>query len=323
MVEAMEAKYGRAQRIWVMDRGMISEANLEFLRQRQGQYIVGTPKAQLRQVERYLLAQDWCTVQAGVEVKLVPGPQGGEQFILTRSADRRAKEKAMHERFVARIETGLQKLQAAAASGRLREESVAHRRWGRLQAQNARGSGAFDVAIRKLPEPQGEAHVEITWTRNARWQEWASLAEGCYLLRTNLSETDPATLWKRYIQLTDAEWAFRITKDELRLRPIWHRLEHRVQAHILVCFLAYVLWKTLAQWMKHSGLGDAPRTLVDELAKIKSGDVVLPAQSAAGQARLVRLRCVTEPDAAQKVLLGRLGLTLPRRLRRLDEVSQM
>jgi transposase len=323
MVEAMEAKYGRAQRIWVMDRGMISEANLEFLRQRQGQYIVGTPKAQLRQVERYLVEQDWREVQAGVEVKLVPGPQGDEQFILTRSADRRAKEKAMHDRFVARIEAGLQKLQAAAASGRLREESVAHRRWGRLQAQNTRGSGAFDVTIRKLPKPQGKAHLEITWTRNARWQQWASLAEGCYLLRTNLTETDPATLWKRYIQLTDAEWAFRITKDELRLRPIWHQLEHRVQAHILVCFLAYVLWKTLAQWMKHSGLGDAPRTLVDELAKIKSGDVVLPAQSAAGQARLVRLRCVTEPDAAQKVLLARLGLTLPRRLRRLDEVSQM
>lgn len=323
MVEAMEAKYGRAQRIWVMDRGMVSEANLEFLRRRQGQYIVGTPKAQLRQVERYLLEQDWRQVQAGVEVKLVPGPQGDEQFVLTRSADRRAKEKAMHERFVARIEAGLQKLQAAAAAGRLREESVAQRRWGRLQAQNTRGGGAFDVTIRKLPEPQDKARLQITWTRNERWQHWAALTEGCYLLRTNLTETDPATLWKRYIQLTDAEWAFRISKDELRVRPIWHQLERRVQAHILVCFLAYVLWKTLAQWMKRGGLGDAPRTLVDELAKIKSGDVVLPARSTSGQARMVRLRCVTEVDAAQKVLLGRLGVQLPRRLRRLDEVSQM
>lgn len=323
MVEAMEAKYGRAQRIWVMDRGMVSEANLEFLRARQGQYIVGTPKAQLRHVERYLTEQDWRQVQAGVEVKLVPGPQGDEQYILTRSADRRTKEQAMHERFVTRIEAGLQQLQAAAAAGRLREESEAQRRWGRLQGQNTRGSGAFDVTIRKLPEPRGQAHLEITWTKNARWQQWAALSEGCYLLRTNLTETDPALLWKRYIQLTDAEWAFRITKDELRLRPIWHQRENRVQAHILVCFLAYVLWKTLAQWMKHSGLGDAPRTLLDEIAKIKSGDVVLPAQSASGQARLIRLRCVTEPDAPQKVLLARLGLSLPRRLRRLDEVSQM
>lgn len=361
MVEAMEAKYGRAQRIWVMDRGMVSETNLEFLRSRDGKYIVGTPKAQLRQVERHLIEQDWHEVQPGVEVKLVPGPQGDEQFILTRSADRRAKEQAMHERFITRMEAGLQKLQAAAQAGRLRDEGVAQRRVGRLQAQNQRGSGAFDVTIRKLPpapsstqsstqsstpsstpsstqspsssngqaphkghaSQRDQAHLEITWTRNERWHEWASLSEGCYLLRTNLAETNPATLWKRYIQLTDAEWAFRITKDELRLRPIWHQHEHRVQAHILVCFLAYVLWKTLAQWMKRSGLGDAPRTLVEELAKIKSGDVVLPARRSSGERRLIRLRCVTEPDAPQKALLSRLGLTLPRRLRRLDEISKM
>jgi transposase len=323
MVEAMEAKYGRAQRIWVMDRGMVSETNLEFLRSRQGKYIVGTPKAQLRHVEHHLIEQTWHEVQPGVEVKLAPGPQSDEQFILTRSADRRAKEQAMHDRFLKRMQAGLEKLQAAAQAGRLRDEGVAQRRVGRLQAQNQRGSGAFDVAVRKLPQPNGKAHLEITWTRNGRWHEWASLSEGCYLLRTNLTETDPATLWKRYIQLTDAEWAFRITKDELRLRPIWHHHEHRVQAHILVCFLAYVLWKTLAQWMKRSGLGDAPRTLVEELAKIKSGDVVLPARSASGAWRHIRLRCVTEPDAAQKTLLSRLGLTLPRRLRRLDEISKM
>ena len=323
IVEAMEAKYGRAQRIWVMDRGMVSEANLRFLRQRQGQYIVGTPKAQLRQVERHLTERDWHEVQPGVEVKLLPGPQGDEKFVLARSADRRAKEQAMHERFVTRIQAGLEKLQAAAEAGRLRDTGEAHRRWGRLQAQPWRASGAFEVTIETLPKPHGKARLQITWTKNPRWQEWKSLSEGCYLLRTNLTETDPATLWKRYIQLTDAEWAFRITKDELRIRPIWHQHEPRVQAHILVCFLAYVLWKTLAQWMKHSGLGEAPRTLLDELAKLKSGDVVLPAQDSQGQTHTIRLRCVAEPDAAQKVLLARLGLTLPRRLRRLDEVAQM
>lgn len=323
IVEAMEQKYGRAQRIWVMDRGMVSEANLRFLRSRDGQYIVGTPKAQLRQFERHLTEQDWHEVQPGVEVKLVPGPDGLEKFVLTRSTDRREKERAMHQRFLERMQTGLVKLQAAAESGRLRDEGEAHRRWGRLQAQNWRASGAFTVSIDKLPQPEGKAHLRIRWTRNARWSEWASLSEGCYLLRTNLTETDPATLWKRYIQLTEAEWAFRISKDELRIRPIWHQHEKRVQAHILVCFLAYVLWKTLAQWMKHAGLGDAPRTLIEELAKIKSGDVVLPAQSRAGQRRTIRLRCVTAPDPAQKVLLNRLGLTLPRRLRRLDDVTQM
>ena len=167
--------------------------------------------------------------------------------------------------------------------------------------------------------------LAITWTRGESWQTWAELSEGCYLLRTNLVGVDACTLWKRYIQLTDAEWAFRIHKDELAIRPIWHHKDERVQAHILVCFLAYVLWKTLAQWMQRSGLGDAPRTLLEELAKIKSGDVVLPTQSVQTVvlAKPFRLRCVTTPDAAQKVLLNRLGVTLPTRLRRLDEPTQM
>jgi len=146
---------------------------------------------------------------------------------------------------------------------------------------------------------------------------------GCYLLRTNLTEVDPKTLWKRYIQLTEAEWAFRITKDELVIRPIWHHRSDRVKAHILVCFLAYVLWKSLAQWMRRAGLGDAPRTVLQEFAKIKSGDVVLPACGGNAQvSKTIRLRCVTTPDEAQKLLLNRLGLTLPQRLRRIDEVIQ-
>ena len=107
------------------------------------------------------------------------------------------------------------------------------------------------------------------------------------------------------------------------IRPIWHHKADRVKAHILVCFLAYVLWKTLAGWMKHAGLGDAPRTVVQELAKIKSGDVVLPARMTDGALKTIRLRCVTAPDDAQKVLLNRLGLTLPQRLRRIDEIAQM
>lgn len=323
IVTAMETKYGRAQRIWVMDRGMVSEKNLEFLRARDGQYIVGTPKAQLRQFERHLTEQDWREVQPGVEVKLVAGPAGTEKFILARSADRRAKEQAMRQRFVDRIEAGLTKLQKAAAAGRLRDAGEAHRRWGRLQQQNARAAGAFTVTIDKLPQPQGKTHLVITWKHEPKSSAWSSVSLGCYLLRTNLTETDPAVLWKRYMQLTDAEWAFRITKDELSIRPIWHQRDTRVQAHILVCFLAYVLWKTLTQWMQHSGLGDAPRTLLDELAKLKSGDVVLPARTAAGEQRTLRLRCVTEADAAQKALLDRLGLTLPRRLRRVEELPQM
>jgi transposase len=324
IVEALEKKYGSLARVWVLDRGMVSEANLKYLRERGGQYIVGTPKALLRDFEQHLTEQNWTLAQQGVEVKLVASPEGDETFILARSADRRAKELAMHEKFTTRLESGLKKLQAAAEAGRLKDETTASERLGRLKQQNWRASHAWDVTIKKLAEPRGKQRIEITWQRNARFADWSQLADGCYLLRSNLLGVDAATLWNRYIQLTEAEWAFRIAKDELAIRPIWHQKEDRVKAHILVCFLAYVLWKTLAGWMRGAGLGDAPRTVVDELAKIKSGDVSLRARSQpGGPERQIRLRCVTEPDEAQAVLLHRLGLALPRRLRRIDELVQM
>ena len=343
IVETMEEKHGKANRIWVMDRGMVSESNLSFVRRREGSYIVGTPKATLRKFEAALVEQkDWSEVEAGVEVKLVPSPDGEETFILARSAERREKEKAIHERFIQRMEEGLQKLQAAMKSGRLHDEATAHRRLGRLQGKNSRAAKAFDVKIERVVDetmqakasndpttnedaknkddqqkskkkPKKKLPLQITWQRNEQWAEWACLSEGCYLLRSNLNDTDAKTLWKHYIQLTEAEWAFRIAKDELVLRPIWHHKEDRVKAHILVCFLAYAMWKTLAGWMRRSGLGDAPRSLLDELVKIKSGDIVLPV-SVNSRSRTVRLRCVTEPDTEQKLLLHRLGITLPKRL---------
>jgi len=324
IVEAMESKYGRAHRIWVMDRGMVSEANLAFLRSRGGYYIVGTPKSMLRQFQQHLTEQDWHEVQAGVEVKLVEGPEGQEVFVLARSQDRREKEKAMHQRFLERMEAALEKMQQSAVTGRLKDPALAQRRLGRLQQRYWRAARAFEVKITTIPHRSGRTRLKISYTRNRSWRDWTALSEGCYLLRTNLTGLDPRTLWKRYIQLTEAEWAFRITKDELVIRPIWHQKAERVQAHILVCFLAYVLWKTLAQWMRRAGLGDAPRTVLQEFAAIKSGDVVLPARGRDGQPdKRIRLRCVTTPDAAQKVLLNRLGLTLPQRLRRIDEIAQM
>ena len=324
VVDAMESKYGRAKRIWVMDRGMVSEENLAFLRGRGGSYIVGTPKAMLRRFEQHLVGRDWHEVQEGVEVKLVTGAECEETFILARSRDRRAKEQAMHQRFLDRMEAGLERLKASAQAGRLKDPELAHERLGRLKERNWRAASAFDVRMRKTTGANGKPRLSITWSRNHRWSEWHALSEGCYLLRTNLTETDPAKLWKMYIQLTDAEWAFRITKDELRIRPIWHQKEDRVRAHILVCFLAYCLWKALGQWMKVSGLGEAPRRLVEEFACIKSGDVVLPTQTRDGRpGKTVRVRCVTNPDAAQKVLLNRLGLTIPQHLRYLEDVAQM
>jgi transposase len=321
MVTAMEQRYGRANRIWVMDRGMVSEENIARLHRSNASYIVGTPKAMLRRFERELTDQcDWHTVQEGIDVKQVAGPDGKEVFILARSADRQAKEQAMHQRFLERLENGLRKLESTMTTGHLKDENLANRRLGRLLEKNWRAAGAFNVRIKRLPEPVGKARLKMSWERNQSWNEWATIADGCYILRSNLCEVDPVVLWKRYIQLTEAEWAFRIAKDELLIRPIWHQKEHRVRAHILVCFLAYVLWKTLAGWMQRSGLGDAPRTLLEEFAKIRSADVVLQAKShEGGQSRTIRLRCVPEPDAAQKALLSRLGLNLPKRLRRFDE----
>jgi transposase len=324
IIAAMEKKHGTLNRVWVMDRGMVSEANLKYLRQRRAQYIVGTPKAMLRQFEQHLREENWTVAQEGVEVKLVDGPDGQETFILARSADRRAKEQAMHEKFTTRLEEGLKKMQAAAESGRLYDEAVAGERLGRLKEQNWRASQAFEVSIKKLVRPRGKQRLAITWKRQEKFADWSRHADGCYLLRSNLTDVDAATLWKRYIQLTEAEWAFRITKDELEIRPIWHHKEERVKAHILVCFLAYVLWKTLAGWMRNAGLGDAPRTLVESFAEIKSGDVTLCARRQTNDPeRRITLRCVTEPDEAQSVLLHRLGLSLPRRLRRLDDLNQM
>jgi transposase len=356
IVNSVEKKQGRSNRIWVMDRGMVSEDNLAFLRRREGRYIVGTPKASLRKFEAELLKKDWEEVEEGVEVKLASSPDGEETFILARSRERREKDKAIRRRFVERMEVGLKKLEAAMESGRLHDEAEAHRRLGKLQGENARAAKAFDVKIESLTQedaasdkasvkkgkqqgsrkdetsPTGASpkkssnksgapskakkgpRLKITWSRNPTWGQWAELSEGCYLLRSNVNDLDAKTLWKHYIQLTDAEWAFRIAKDELVVRPIWHQREDRVQAHILVCFLAYALWKTLAGLMTKSGLGDAPRGLLDALSTLQAGDVVLPLHLNETDRRELRLRCVTSPDKEQKLLLNRLGLTLPRRL---------
>jgi len=317
IVTKMEAKYGRSERVWVMDRGIVSEKNLAFLRDRQGKYIVGTPKAQLRHYEAQMVEKaEWHAVENGVEVKLVSGAEGTEKYVLARSAARRDKEKAQTDRFVSRLEEGLKQMQRSMEKGRLKDSGKAHERLGRLLEKNWRAKRAFVVKIEPIEPAEGKAVLRLQYEPNAEWSEYRACAEGCYLLRTNLVDLDAKTLWKRYIQLTDVEWAFRITKEELKIRPIWHQKENRVKSHILICFMAYVMWKTLEQWMHRSGLGDAPRPLLEEFAKIKSGDVVLPLQEPTEQSgRELRLRCVVEPDEAQKVLLNRLGLELPRRLR--------
>ncbi len=304
IVETMERRYGRAERIWVTDRGMVSEENIAFLRQQQRQYLVGTPKSMLKRFQRELLAEDWHAIRDGVETKLCPSPEGAETFVLCRSRDRREKEKAMHARFEQRIEEGLRRIAATCQRQRL-DRAVVGQRVGRLLGRNSRAAGLFQVEVRTGEENR----ATLRWNKVEAWRDWAALSEGCYLLRTNISDWSDEDLWNTYIQLTEAEAAFRIHKSDLSIRPIWHQKEERVLAHIFVCFLAYVLWKTLAQNCQRAGLGHEPRRVFEELGNIRLVDVVLPTR----QGTEIRKRCVTRPTDHQAILLQRLRLRLPTR----------
>jgi len=311
IVEAMEARYGLAQRIWVMDRGMTSADNLAWLRETGRRYLVGTPKSELKKWAGALAeARDWQAVRDGIEAKQCVGPDGVETFVLIRSVERREKERAMHARFARRIEDGLTRLGQRLGRAR-RPLDVRHleRQLGRLLERNQRAAGRYVIDF--VPDPTPPAGVRLDWSARPEWDDWARWSEGCYVLRTNVTDWSADELWRTYIQLTDVEAAFRIQKSELGIRPVWHQRADRVQAHILVCFLAYVLWKTLEQWQRRAGLGQSPRTIFDELRRIQSTDVVLPAEDG----RELRLRCVVRPDAAQAALLDHLGLDLPQRLR--------
>ena len=310
IVATMEARHGLLGRVWIADRGMASAANLAWLRETGRRYIIGAPKSELKKFGFELARSDgWHTVQEGVEVKLARHPETNETIILCRSEDRRSKEQAMHDKFSRRIETALVRLVARIARSKKRlDPTVVNRQISRILQQNQRAAARFAITL----EPDGcPAGFRLVVAHKASFDHWAALSEGAYLLRSNIRDWTDQQLWKAYIQLTQAEAAFRIQKDQLNVRPIWHQREERVQAHILVCFLAFVLWKSLEMWQQRAGLGNSPRTIVEELARIQSHDVVLPTTTH-GQ---VRLRCVTQPDSAQAALLDRLGIILPKRMR--------
>jgi transposase len=310
IVATMEARHGMLGRVWITDRGMASADNLEWLRQTGRRYIIGAPKSELKKFVPELARPDgWRLVNEGVEVKLTRHPETDEIVILCRSADRRSKERAMHDKFSRRIEEALGRLAARLARSKKRiDQATVNRQIGRILQQNQRSAARFAITL----EPDGcPAGFRLGVIYNDAFDDWAALSEGAYLLRSNIGDWSDQQLWKAYIQLTQAEAAFRIQKDQLNLRPIWHQREDRVQAHILVCFLAFVLWKSLEMWQSRAGLGNSPRIILEELKRIQSQDVVLPTATH-GQ---IRLRCVTQPDPAQAALLNRLGIVLPKRMR--------
>ncbi len=313
IVATMEARHGVLGRVWIADRGMASAENLAWLRETGRRYIIGAPKSELKKFRSELARrEDWRAVREGVEVKLARHPETDETVILCRSADRRSKEHAMHDKFSRRIEQALERLSARLARAKKpRDAARVNRQIGRILQQNQRAAARFTIVL----EPDGcPAGFRLHVDHDASFDDWSALSEGAYLLRSNISDWSDQQLWKAYIQLTQAEAAFRIQKDRLNLRPIWHQREDRVQAHILVCFLAFVLWKSLEMWQQRAGLGNAPLTILGELARIQSHDIDLPTTTH-GE---IRLRCIAQPDDAQAALLDRLGMVLPKRMRPLE-----
>lgn len=315
IVEMMEKRYGKSDRIWVMDRGMTSEDNLEFLRQENRRYIIGTNKALLKKFEQELLKKDWTTIREGIEVKLCKMPKEedaestddvNETFILCRSQDRKEKDKAIVQRAVDKIIERLESMKARCEKQN-RNPLTVSREIGRLLGQNTRASHLFEVNV--LTKDKKFALIE--WRKIKPKTDWHELSDGCYLLRTNVTDWSDEDLWKAYIQLTEAEDAFRIQKSDLSIRPVWHQKEERVRAHIFVCFLSFVLWKTLGQQCKRAGLGDEPRRVISELSEIRLVDVVLPTDTG----REIRNRCVTRPTEHQRILIDKLGFRLPTRIR--------
>jgi transposase len=318
ILRMVERKYGKARRIWVFDRGIVSEENLAAIRKRDGQYLTGTPRSQMKRFEEDLLKEEWTRVRPEVEVKKVAIPQGQETYILCRTSGRKEKEKAIRSRFSNSMETALKGLEKTIATGRLKDRNKMERRLGKIQARHPQVNDLYDLDLRDT-----EDGVRLFWQIKEDRRNWRESREGAYLLRTNLQAETAEELWSKYVQLTEAEASFRALKSELSVRPLFHQLEPRVKAHVLVAFLGYALWVTLKQLLKRrpavtkpsaSGADNAqsmsPMRAIALLSRLQSADIVLPTNDG----REIRLRRITEPTAEQKSLLGQLGICLPERL---------
>jgi len=305
ILRVIERKYGKARRVWVFDRGIVSEENLQILRQRDGQYLVGTPRSKLRAFEKELLEGSWEKVRPDVEVKLVSIPGGEETYVLCRTTARRKKEQAIRSRFSTRIESAVSRLQKRIAEGKLKDRNKMERSLGAIQARYPQVADLYDMEVAETTE-----EWRLQWGMIEDRQSWQELREGAYLLRTNLKGDRAEELWTKYIQLTEAEAVFRALKSELAIRPIFHQLERRVKAHVLVAFLGYALWVTLKHLLRRRPIELSPSRVLAILSTVQSADIVLPTTDG----REIRLRRVTTPTAEQKTILDHLGMQLPDRL---------
>ena len=296
----IEARYGKAERVWVMDRGIPTEESLAVMRGSDPpvHYLVGTPKGRLSKLEKSFLGKPWEQVRDEVEVKLLV--EDGETYVLASSAGRRHKERAMRQRRLRRLCKRLHELQARAPQ---RDQLLL-----KIGAAKKEAGRAFSLVKIRLPKPDETATPEtFAFALDRKKLRHVRRREGRYLLRSNLTNEDPAKLWTYYIQLTEVEQAFKELKGDLGIRPIYHQREDRIEAHIFVAFLAYCLQVTLKARLRPLAPGLTPRAALENLAAIQMVDVHLPTTDG----RHLILSRYTQPEPEQKILLDQLRLELP------------
>jgi len=300
ILDTIEKKFGKARRLWVFDRGIVSDENLELLRARGAHYLVGTPKSQLKTYEQKLTQADWQKVSEQVQVQLIP--EKDEVYVLCRSAGRKDKERAMRRRWLRKLIADLRSLSRRVRHGQLKQRELIQRAIGRLQERHPQAWRWLKWEIKDRPEG-----LAFDWDWDRQKFNKSVQAEGAYLLRAHWTERDPAKLWQTYVQLTEAETAFRTIKSEVKVRPLWHWTAERVEAHVLVAFLGYCLWVCLKKKAERAAPSLTPWQIIDQLGRILLVEVWFELKDS----RQLCLPRITQPEPAQALLLAQLNWTLP------------
>jgi transposase len=323
LVTEVEKRFGKSRRVWVMDRGMISKKNLAFLSRPQRRYLIALRRTALAKFQRELVSEGWQQLEDNDEVQVKALRRGRITYLLARSLPRRRKERAMRRRQLLHLHAGLKKLQRRIAMGRLKNRDKMLEALGRLKGQCPKARPLLDLAA--LPQKP----TTLTWHWKVAKIKKVLARDGAYVLRTNQPGWSSQELWETYMQLTVVEKAFRVLKSELLLRPVWHHYSGRTEAHVFICVLAYVLWKTLDHLLKKAGLQTpirkpdptrphaspkarpmTPEAVLRELRKIQIGDIHLETTDG----HQLALRRVARPDKEQSRILKALRLELPDRL---------
>ena len=324
IVETISSRFGSARRVWVMDRGLATAPNLQYLQEHHQSFLVGTPRSQLTEFDAELATRDWQEIRNQVEIKSVR--RNGNTFVLARSKQRRAKERAIRRRHLLGLHRDLKALAGSVSARRLKDADKTQRRIGRLAERWPKAWPFVDVSVHQ--DDSGRA-TGVTWAYRKDRLKAALARDGAYLLFSDQAQWTAEQLWTTYVQLTRAEEAFRAMKSHLLLRPMWHQTSGRIQAHVFICVLAYALWKALDHLLRQAramtrirkpdeeGRPQAPQdrpmspaVALKIMQGVKIGDVLLETI----EGRKLRLRRVARPIPEQAELLAALKLTLPERL---------